>query len=69
VKSAKDTVLNGFIFQIDTPAKVLGRLVRYKYYGYPDDFIFQYQKAIEKVSREDVQRVAKQYVDRRSSSS
>ncbi len=63
LKSAKDTVLNGFIFAFDTPAKTLNRLVRYRYFGYPDDFIFQYQKAIEKVTREDVLRVAKQYMD------
>jgi zinc protease len=63
VKSARDTVLNGFIFAFDTPAKTLNRLVRYRYYGYPDDFLFQYQKAIGKVTREDVLRVAKQYLD------
>ena len=60
---ARDKVLNGFIFQYDTPQKTLGRLVRYRYYGYPDDFIFQYQKAIGQVTREDVLRVAKQYLD------
>ncbi len=63
LKGAKDTVLNGFIFAFDTPAKTLNRLVRYRYYGYPDDFIFQYQKAIGKVTREDVLRVAKEYLD------
>ena len=63
LKSAKDTVLNGFIFAFDTPAKTLNRLVRYRYYGYPDDFIFQYQKAIAAVTKADVLRVAKQYVD------
>lgn len=63
LKSAKDTVLNGFVFNFDTPSKTLNRLVTYRYFGYPDDFIFQYQKAVEKVTREDVLRVAKQYVD------
>jgi len=63
LKSAKDTVLNGFIFAFDTPSKTLSRMVRYRYYGYPDDFIFQYQKAIGQVTRADVLRVAKQYLD------
>jgi len=63
LKSAKDTVLNGFVFAFDTPAKTLNRLVRYRYFGYPDDFIFQYQKAIEQVTTADVLRVAKQYLD------
>jgi len=63
LKSAKDTVVNGFIFNFDTPSKTLNRLLTYRYYGYPDDFIFQYQKAVEKVTRADVLRVAKEYVD------
>ncbi len=63
LQSAKDTVLNGFVFAFDTPAKTLNRLVRYRYFGYPDDFIFQYQKAIGQVTRADVLRVAKQYMD------
>ena len=56
-------MLNGFVFAFDTPAKTLARLVRYRYFGYPDDFIFQYQKAIGQVTKADVLRVAKQYVD------
>jgi zinc protease len=63
LKSAKDTVLNGFVFAFDTPAKTLNRLVRYRYFGYPDDFIFQYQRAIGQVTGADVLRVAKQYLD------
>jgi outer membrane lipoprotein-sorting protein len=41
----------------------LNRLLTYRYYGYPDDFIFQYQKAVAGVTREEVLRVAKQYLD------
>jgi len=63
LKSAIDTVLNGFVFAFDTPSKTLNRMVRYRYFGYPDDFIFQYQKAIGQVTRADILRVAKQYVD------
>jgi zinc protease len=63
LNSAKQTVVNGFVFNFDTPAKTLNRLLTYRYYGYPDDFIFQYQKAVEQVTRADVLRVAKQYID------
>jgi predicted Zn-dependent peptidase len=63
LQSAKDTVLNGFIFHFDTPSKTLNRILTYRYYGYPDDFIFQYQKAIQQVTRADVLRVAKEYLD------
>lgn len=63
LESAKQTVLNGFVFNFDTPTKTLNRLLTYRYFGYPDDFIFQYQKAVEQVSRADILRVAKQYID------
>ena len=63
LQSAKDTVINGFVFNFDTPSKTLNRLLTYRYYGYPDDFIFQYQKAVQQVTRADILRVAKQYVD------
>jgi len=60
---AKQTVLNGFIFNFDTPSKTLNRLLTYSYYGYPNDFIFSYQKAVERVTQADVLRAAKQYLD------
>ncbi len=57
---AKQGVLNSFVFFFDSPAKTLNRLMRYEYYGYPKDFLFQYQKAISAVTRTDVLRVAKE---------
>lgn len=62
LKTAKDTVLNSFIFNFDTPGKTLSRLVRYEYHGYPKDFIFQFQQGITAVTKADVLRVAKEYV-------
>ena len=53
-------MLNGFVFNFDSPAKTLRRILRYTYFGYPTSFLFDYQKAVEKVTREDVLRVAKQ---------
>src|SRR5258708_5778431 len=63
LNTAKQTVLNSFVFDFDTPAKTLNRMLTYGYFGYPDDFIFQYQKAVAAVTRDDVLRVAKQYLD------
>jgi hypothetical protein len=34
----------------------------YEYFGYPKDFIFQYQKAIAAVTKADILRVARQYL-------
>ena len=62
LKTAKDSVLNGFVFNFDTPSKTLNRLVTYEYFGYPADFLFQYQKKVEAVTAADVLRVMKQHV-------
>ncbi len=59
---AKQAVLNSFVFNFDSPAKTLNRVIQYEYFGYPKDFLFQYQKAIENVTRADVLRVAKAHL-------
>ncbi|MCU0549037.1 MAG: insulinase family protein [Leptolyngbya sp. Prado105] len=59
---AKDTVLNSFIFNFQDPAQTLSRLLRYEYFGYPKDFIFQYRKGVEATTVADVQRVAQKYL-------
>jgi zinc protease len=61
LQTAKDTVLNSFVFRFDQPSKTLNRLLVYEYYGYPRDFIFQYQKAIAAVTKADILRVAQKY--------
>src|SRR5581483_8587442 len=58
---AKDAVLNSFVFLFDSPAKTLSRVIRYEYFGYPKDFLFQYRKAIDSVTRADVLRAAKEH--------
>ncbi len=60
--SAKDQVLNSFVFNFQDPGQTLSRLMRYEYYGYPEDFLFRYQQAVKATTIEDVQRVAKQYL-------
>lgn len=60
LSTAKDRVLNSFVFFFDRPSRTLNRLVTYEYYGYPKDFIFDYQKAVQAVTRADVLRVVKQ---------
>jgi zinc protease len=59
---AKDTVLNSFVFFFDSPAKTLNRVLMYEYFGYPKDFLLQYQKKIAAVTRADVLRVMKQHI-------
>jgi zinc protease len=60
--TAKDSVLNSFIFNFQEPAQTLSRLMRYEYFGYPPDFIFRYRRGVEATTLADVQRVAKTYL-------
>ncbi|MCW5980867.1 MAG: insulinase family protein [Bryobacteraceae bacterium] len=59
LKTAKEKVLNSFVFNFDQPGKTLNRLVIYEYHGYPKDFIFQYQKAVESVTKAEILEAAK----------
>src|SRR5215470_6889607 len=62
IKRAKDTILNNFVFNFDTPDKVLRERMAYEYYGYPADFLERYRAGIEKVAVEDVARVVSKYL-------
>lgn len=59
---AKDSILNSFVFNFENPNQTLSRLMRYEYFGYPEDFIFQYQRAVKATTIQDVQRVAQKYL-------
>ncbi len=60
--TAKNTALNSFVFNFDSPVKTLNRMVTYDYFGYPSDFLNQYKKSLEAVTKADVLRVAKNYI-------
>lgn len=62
LKKAKDNILNSFIFQFDTPEKVLHEKMTYEFYHYPLDFLERYRREVEKVTAADVNRVANKYV-------
>jgi zinc protease len=62
LKEAKDHILNSFVFQFDSKEKVLAERMAYEFYGYPADFLERYRAGIDKVTREDVERVARKYV-------
>lgn len=59
---AKESILNSFVFNFENPSQTLSRLMRYEYFGYPKDFIFQYQRGIKAATIQDVQRVAQKYL-------
>ena len=62
IKRAKDSILNSFIFNFDTPDKVLRERMAYEFYGYPLNFLEQYRAGIERATKEEVNRVAAKYI-------
>jgi zinc protease len=64
LKRAKDQILNSFIFRFDTPGKVLREKMTYEFYHYPLDFLEKYRGEIDKVTADQVQAVAKKYLQK-----
>ncbi len=62
IQRAKDAILNSFVFNFDNPTDTLSRLMRYEYYGYPEDYIFRYQNAVKEMTAEKVQAAAKKHL-------
>ena len=61
--SAKDQLLNSFIFRYDSKDKIIGTAAQLEFYGYPPDFLEKYRSGIEAVTIADLERVAKKYID------
>ncbi len=59
---AKESILNSFVFNFQSPGQTLSRLMRYEYYGYPADFIFSYQREIQNTTAADILRAAEKYL-------
>lgn len=58
VAKAKRAILSSFIFQIDTPQKVLAQQLNYEYYGYPLDWLEIYRQRVDAVTPEEVRQAA-----------
>jgi hypothetical protein len=59
---AREALLNSIVFSFETRARLMARQLAYEFSGYPKDYLPQYQKALQAVTRGDVQRVAHQYI-------
>ena len=62
LRRAKEGYLNGYAFEYDSTAKIVDRLALYEFFGYPADFNIRLRDAIEKVTREDIQRAAAKHL-------
>lgn len=62
LKRAKDQFLNSYVFQFDSRAKIIRRMLTNAFNGYPLDFSEQLIKKIETVTKADVLNAAKKYL-------
>ena len=62
IKVAKDSILNSFIFNLDSPDKILREKMAYEFYGYPSDYLEKFRVGVEKVTAADVARAASKYL-------
>ena len=62
IKTAKDSILNAFVFRLDSPAKILGEKMTYEFYGYPLDYLEHYRTGIEGVTKEQVAQASAKYI-------
>jgi zinc protease len=62
IKLAKDAILNSFIFNLDSPEKILRERMAYEFYGYPQDYLEKFRLGVDKVTAADVARAASKYL-------
>ena len=60
---AKSFLMGSFPLRLDSTAKLAGVLAQVEFFGMGFEYFSQYPKWIERVTKEDVQRVAKQYLN------
>ncbi len=62
LSNAKESILNSFVFNFQNPSQSLSRLMRYEYFDYPEDFIFDYQNKVQNTTQEDILDAAQKYI-------
>ncbi|HXW89004.1 MAG TPA: pitrilysin family protein [Terriglobales bacterium] len=62
IARAKDSILNSFVFNFDSPEKVLHERMLYEFYAYPANFLERFRNGVEQTQKADVARVAAKYV-------
>ena len=60
---AKSFLIGSFPLRFDSTAKLANVLAQVEFYGLGFEYFVEYSKWIDRVTKEDVQRVAKQYLD------
>nr|MBA3754303.1 insulinase family protein [Nitrospira sp.] len=63
INEAKSFIIGSFPLRVDSSAKLANVLAQVELYNLGLDYFTNYPKAIEKVTKDDVLRVARQYLD------
>jgi predicted Zn-dependent peptidase len=63
---AKDAIINGLVFSVDSTAQVVARRMFLEYDGLPADFLERYRERIEGVTANDILAVARDFLKPRA---
>jgi len=63
LEEAKRAIVASFALSLETPQQVITYAITRKIYGFPDDYWDTYPAKVMAVTADDVQRVAKKYID------
>ena len=63
LSEAKSFLMGSFPLRLDSTAKLAQMLAQVEFFGLGFEYFSQYPKWIDRVTKDDVQRVAKQYLD------
>jgi len=59
---ARSAIRDGFVFRFETPRQAVEEQAQLEYYGYPEDYLDTYIQKVTAVTKDDVRRVARQYI-------
>lgn len=62
INRSKDSILRRLIFEYSSAADTVASVVRFNYFGYPDNYVEEYGEKIGRVGLDDVKRVAGKYL-------
>ncbi|MCA9424383.1 MAG: insulinase family protein [Candidatus Omnitrophica bacterium] len=62
IELAKESKLNDFVFNFETPQAVVQAYADLEFYGLPDNYLETYRENLAKVTREDLEKVGTKYI-------
>ncbi len=63
LKSAREGMIGGFALAFESPSQIGALLQNIVLYGLPEDYLAAYVRSVQRVTREEVHRIARTYLD------